>query len=215
MVGEESALRPESGDHRAPSPPPPPIIYQFQLALNICRALARFTVMGHETRLFTELNCWNRWLVVSAEPGPRRKRESSAVYPAGRKSWTEDGGRKEGECNARSFEFPLNRTGNSSTLSPAIYSRTIPCPVCFLISWGNSPLSTPEMEMVMVVFSDSENVWKEVSKLEISWNGQLEKEKWFIKGWIKVVLFRSRILLEWILIYARRELLGNLIWRRE
>lgn len=56
--------------------PPRGIIYQFQLALNICRALARFTVMGHETRLFTELNCE---IVGSGVGGNGEKRKSSAV----------------------------------------------------------------------------------------------------------------------------------------
>lgn len=116
------------------APPQRGIIYQFQLALNICRALARFTVMGHETRLFTELNSE----IVGSGVGEKRK--SSAVL-------SPQGG---------TFEFPVERKF-FDTFTRTICSRTIPCLVCLLMSWRNLPFIPPEMVEggVRVVFSDS------------------------------------------------------------
>lgn len=78
--------------------------------------------MGHETRLFTELNCE---IVGSVSTKPEETK-----IECGLSTGAEIVDGKGGKCNARSFEFPLNRTGNSSTLSPAIYSR-------FLVSFAS------------------------------------------------------------------------------
>lgn len=96
----------------------------------------------------------NRWLclVSKAKPGRRKreeKRKSSAVYPPGRK-WGEGG-------SVTRALFRISAQPDRKFFDSFIYSRTIPCLVCFLISWrGKLAFIHPKWKCFWWCFSDYE-----------------------------------------------------------
>lgn len=88
--GNAGANRQERGKQQSPTvcpakrrigAVPAKLFNQFQLLLNICSALARFTVMGRETKLFTELNSRLNCGTASSEHYCERIRSRESCRP--------------------------------------------------------------------------------------------------------------------------------------